>query len=113
MSSKDMQDGPPEEVLDRLAGLLPPEQLEDALEGLSRRRSLGPGGLLTQLAGRVIETALGAELTGHLGHPPGQAPPGGAPNVRTARPRRRSGPSSARSESGRRATARAASSLSS
>ncbi|MBW8856712.1 MAG: transposase, partial [Bradyrhizobium sp.] len=30
-----------------------------------------PGGLLTQLAGRVIETALGAELTEHLGHPPG------------------------------------------
>ena len=82
MSSKDMQDGPPEEVLDRLAGLLPPEQLEDALEGLGPEEITGPGGLLTQLAGRVIETALGAELTGHLGHPPGQAPPGGAPNVR-------------------------------
>jgi putative transposase len=37
---------------------------------------------LTQLAGRVIETALGAELTGHLGYPSGQAPPGGAGNVR-------------------------------
>jgi transposase-like protein len=38
--------------------------------------------LLTQLAGRVIETALGAELSEHLGYPPGQAPPGGAGNVR-------------------------------
>jgi putative transposase len=37
---------------------------------------------LSQLAGRVIETALGAELTEHLGYPLGQAPPGGAGNHR-------------------------------
>jgi putative transposase len=42
----------------------------------------GPRGLLTRLAGRVIESALGAELSEHLGYPPGQAPPGGAGNVR-------------------------------
>ena len=30
----------------------------------------------------MIETALGAELTEHLGYPPGQAPPGGAGNHR-------------------------------
>ena len=53
-----------------------------ALEGLEPEQITGPGGLLTQLAGRVIETALGAELTGHLGYPPGQAPPGGAGNIR-------------------------------
>jgi putative transposase len=58
-------------VVDRLAGLLPPEALEDALKGLEPDEITGPGGLLTQLAGRVIETALGAELTEHLGHPPG------------------------------------------
>ena len=75
-------DGPPEEVVDRLAGLLPREELEDALEGLDPEQITGPGGLLTQLAGRVIETALGAELSEHLGYPPGQAPPGGAGNVR-------------------------------
>jgi transposase-like protein len=74
--------GPPEEVVDRLAGLLPPDVLEDALEGLGPGEITGPGGLLTQLAGRVIETALGAELSEHLGYPPGEAPPGGAPNVR-------------------------------
>ena len=69
-------------VVDRLAGLLPREELETALEGLAPEQITGPGGLLTQLAGRVIETALGAELTEHLGYPPGQAPPGGAPNAR-------------------------------
>jgi putative transposase len=74
--------GPPVEVVDRLAGLLPREELEDALRGLAPEEVTGPGGLVTQLAGRVIETALGAELTGHLGYPPGQAPPGGVGNVR-------------------------------
>ena len=52
------------------------------MEGLAPEEITGPGGLLTQLAGRVVETALGAELTEHLGFPPGQAPPGGAGNHR-------------------------------
>ena len=59
---------------------MPPEALEDALKGLEPDQITGPGGLLTQLAGRVIETALGAELTEHLGHPPGGVTQG--PNVR-------------------------------
>jgi putative transposase len=71
-----------EEIVDRLAGLLPEDALQDALEGLRPEEITGPGGLLTQLAGRVIETALGAELSEHLGYPPGQAPLGGAGNVR-------------------------------
>ena len=74
--------GPPQEVTDRLAGLLPGEELEKALEGLEPEQITGPGGLLSQLAGRVIETALGAELTEHLGYPLGQAPPGGTGNHR-------------------------------
>jgi putative transposase len=73
---------PPQEVTDRLAGLLPGEELEKALEGLGPDEITGPGGLLSQLAGRVIESALGAELTEHLGYPAGQAPPGGAGNHR-------------------------------
>jgi putative transposase len=73
---------PPDDVVDQLAGLLPDEQLQDALKGLEPEQITGPGGLLTQLAGRVIETALGAELSEHLGYPPGQAPPGSAGNVR-------------------------------
>src|SRR5215216_2312141 len=71
-----------EEVVDRLAGLLPEDALQDALAGLRPEEITGPGGLMTQLAGRVLETALGAELTEHLGYPPGQAPPGGAGNTR-------------------------------
>jgi putative transposase len=75
-------EGTPAAVADRLAGLLPADELEDALQGLDPDQITGPGGLLSQLAGRVIETALGAELSDHLGYPPGQAPPGGAGNVR-------------------------------
>jgi putative transposase len=71
-----------QEVVDRLAGLLPRDELEDALKGLAPDEITGPGGLVSQLAGRVIETALGAELTEHLGYPPGQAPTGGAGNHR-------------------------------
>lgn len=56
---------PPEEVVDRLAGLLPAEELERALEGLGPDQVTGPGGLLSQLAGRVIETELGTEIA-HL-----------------------------------------------
>jgi putative transposase len=71
---------PPEAVVDRLAGLLPEEALQDALKGLQGEEITGPGGLLAQLAGRVIETALETELTDHLGHPPGGVP--GSANVR-------------------------------
>jgi putative transposase len=71
---------PPPEVLDRLAGLLPEGALDDAVRGLSPEELSGPGGLLSQLAGRVVEAALEAELTEHLGHPPGGMPQG--PNVR-------------------------------
>jgi len=38
--------------------LLPGAELEKALEGLEPDRISGPGDLLSQLAGRVIETAL-------------------------------------------------------
>jgi putative transposase len=64
----------PEGVVDRLAGLLPEDALQDALKGLDGEQITGPGGLLAQLAGRVIETALEAEMTDHLGHPPGGVP---------------------------------------
>ena len=81
-SSSTVAQSSPQELTDRLAGLLAGEELEKALQGLAPEQITGPGGLLTQLAGRVIETALGAELTEHLGYPPGQAPPGGAGNHR-------------------------------
>jgi transposase-like protein len=75
-------EGSVDEVRGRLQGLLPDEALQDALAGLGPEQITGPGGLMTQLAGRVLEAALGAELSGHLGYPPGQAPPGGAGNHR-------------------------------
>jgi putative transposase len=78
--STETAQSPTDAAVDRLAGLLPAEALEDALKGLEPGEITGPGGLLTQLAGRVIETALGAELTEHLGHPPGGVTQG--PNVR-------------------------------
>src|ERR1041384_8628661 len=61
---------------------LPDDALAEAVRGLDPDEITGPGGLIIQLAGRVIEAALGAELTDHLGYPPGQAPPGGTGNVR-------------------------------
>ena len=71
---------PPEEVVDRLTELLPEGALDDAVRGLKPEELSGPGGLLSQLAGRVVEAALEAEMTEHLGHPPGGRPQG--PNVR-------------------------------
>src|SRR5512143_3583714 len=72
----------PHEVMDRLAGLLPEGALGDAVRGLRAEEVSGPGGLLSQLAGRVVEAALEAELTEHLGHPPGGRPQG--PNADAA-----------------------------
>src|SRR5215211_5368749 len=71
---------PPEEVVDRLTELLPEGALDDAVRGLKPEELSGPGGLLSQLAGRVVEAALEAEMTEHLGHPPGGRPQGN--NVR-------------------------------
>src|SRR3954451_19372595 len=77
---------PPQEVVDRLAELLPEGALDDAVRGLRPEELSGPGGLLSQLAGRVVEAALEAELTEHLGHPPGGRPDG--PNVRNGKGRK-------------------------
>jgi transposase-like protein len=79
-SDAEQPEQPPEVVADRLAGLLPEEALQDALKGLEGEQITGPGGLLSQLAGRVLQTALEAELTEHLGHPRGGVP--GSSNVR-------------------------------
>src|SRR3954453_2716827 len=68
------EDDPSPEMLDRLAELLPEGALDAAVKGLTPEQLSGPGGLLSQLAGRVVEAALEAELTEHLGHPPGGVP---------------------------------------
>jgi Transposase, Mutator family len=69
----------PEEVNERL--------LDAMLGGLmagkrSEQELLGRDGLLGELTRRLVERALGEELSEHLGYPAGQAPPGGAGNSR-------------------------------
>jgi hypothetical protein len=71
-------------------GELSDELVDELLAGAGTAEEIaGPDGLLGQLTRRLLERALQAELTDHLGYPPGHAPPGGAGNARTAsRPRR-------------------------
>jgi putative transposase len=59
---------------------LPPQEEEAAAELVrqAKERGLsltGPDGLLKQLTKSVIETALGEEMTDHLGYAKGKAPP--------------------------------------
>ncbi len=69
----------PDEVGERLTDGLIDELLEGAR---GEQEILGQGGLLGDLTRRLVERGMGAELTDHLGYPPGQAPPGGAGNAR-------------------------------
>ena len=69
----------PVEVRERLTDGLIDELLSGAR---SEEEIVGPGGLLGDLTRRLVERAMAAELTGHLGYEPGQAPPGGAGNSR-------------------------------
>lgn len=56
----------------KLEEVLPADVLGDVLAGLSHDQIIAPGGLITQLAGRVITAALEAELTDHLGYEHGE-----------------------------------------
>jgi transposase-like protein len=56
---------------ERLEDVLDPGALDRALEGLDAEQITGPGGLITQLAGRVLSAALEAEMEDHLGRPHG------------------------------------------
>ena len=59
------------------------ELIDELLAGARTAGEIaGPDGLLGELTRRLLERALAAELTEHLGYPPGQAPPGGAGNHR-------------------------------
>ena len=44
------------------------------MKGLKPAGLSGPGGLLSRLPGRVIQAALEAEMTEHIGHEPGVVP---------------------------------------
>lgn len=66
----------------RLPGL-PDELIDELLAGARTPEEVtGPDGLLQQLTQRLVERAMDAELTEHLGYERGAAPPGGAGNTR-------------------------------
>src|SRR6476660_4030086 len=69
----------PEAIRDRLAD----EVIDELLAGARTEEEIvGPGGVLAQLTKRLVERAMSAELTEHLGYEPHQEPPGGAGNTR-------------------------------
>ena len=61
---------------------LPDEVVDELLAGARTEEIVGPGGLLSQLTKRLVERALEAELTDHLGYEPHREPPGGTGNTR-------------------------------
>jgi len=69
-SDPDCPDLPDELIDELLAGARTPEEIT------------GPEGLLQRLTKRLVERAMAAELTEHLGYEHGQAPPGGVGNAR-------------------------------
>jgi len=63
------------------------EVLDALLAGVSTAQEIaGPGGVLAHLTRRLLNRALEAELTAHLGYEPGRAPAGGAGNSRNGQP---------------------------
>src|SRR5688572_12249268 len=69
----------PDEVRERLTD----ELIDELLAGRSSEAEIvGPDGLLGELTKRLIERAMAAELTEHLGYEPHAEPPGGAGNTR-------------------------------
>src|SRR6476620_7685110 len=69
----------PQEVRDRLSD----EVIDELLAGARTEEEIvGPGGVLAQLTKRLVERALQAELSEHLGYEPHREPPGGVGNTR-------------------------------
>ena len=63
------------------------ELLDALLSGARTAEEIaGPDGLLGQLTRRLLNRALEAELSEHLGYVAGEAPPGGAGNARNGKP---------------------------
>jgi putative transposase len=76
--------GPPVAQLpDGVRERLSDELIDELLAGARGEEEIvGPGGLLGDLTRRLVERAMDAELTEHLGYEHGQPPPGGAGNTR-------------------------------
>jgi putative transposase len=72
-------EGLPPELRERLGD----ELIDELLAGARTEEEIvGPGGVLAQLTRRLVERAMDAELTEHLGYERGGAPPGGVGNTR-------------------------------
>jgi hypothetical protein len=79
-----------EEVAPGVCDRLSDELIDELLAGARTEEEIvGPGGLLADLTRRLVERAMSAELTEHLGYEPHQEPPGGAGNARNGARRRR------------------------
>src|ERR671935_2385271 len=75
--------GEPFEIPDAVRDRLSDEVIDELLAGArTEEEIIGPGGVLAQLTRRLVERALGAELSEHLGYEPHQEPPGGVGNTR-------------------------------
>src|SRR3954470_21037432 len=78
------------EPLDRseaVRGRLGDEVIDELLAGARTEEEIvGPGGVLAQLTKRLVERAMSAELTEHLGYEPHREPPGGTGNTRHGPP---------------------------
>ena len=76
----------PEAIRDRLSD----EVIDELLAGARTEEEIvGPGGVLAQLTKRLVERAMSAELSEHLGYEPHQEPPGGVGNTRNGSTPRR------------------------
>jgi len=75
--------GAPLELRPVLRDQLSDEVIDQLLAGArSEEEIVGAGGVLARLTKRLVERALQAELTDHLGYEPHQEPPGGVGNTR-------------------------------
>src|SRR5947207_8338680 len=75
--------GEPLELAEAVRGRLGDEVIDELLAGARTEEEIvGPGGVLAQLTKRLVERAMSAELTEHLGYEPHREPPGGTGNTR-------------------------------
>src|SRR6188472_142284 len=74
---------PVDELLPGVRDRLSDELVDELLAGARTEEEIvGPGGLLADLTRRLVERAMSAELTEHLGYERHQEPPGGTGNAR-------------------------------
>src|SRR4051812_30210835 len=74
--------GPPRPG-EAVRGRLGDEVIDELLAGARTEEEIvGPGGVLARLTKRLVERAMSAELTEHLGYEPHREPPGGTGNTR-------------------------------